>query len=70
MITIQEIHQYNNLCNSGLAKHFSCGKDKDHPNLVSGVSEENVIFFYCLACNYKLFPGNKTIKKIKLILNS
>lgn len=68
MISIQEIHQFNNLCNSGLAKHFSCGQDSEHPYLVSGLDEKENVIFYCLACNYKLVPGEKTISKIKKII--
>jgi hypothetical protein len=67
MLTIQEAHRYVNLCNSGLASHIKC-KDEDHPNLVTKLNKNEEVVFYCLACNYILHPGDKTINKIKVLI--
>jgi hypothetical protein len=67
MLTIQEAHAYVNLCNSGLASHIKC-KDENHPSLVTGTDISDQVTFSCLACSYILYPGDKTVNKIKLLI--
>jgi hypothetical protein len=67
MLSIQEAHTYVNLCNSGLASHIKC-KDENHPNLVTGIDDKEQVIFSCLACSYILYPGDKTVNKIKLLI--
>lgn len=70
MITIQEAHKYINLINDGLAKPIKCGNDTEHTDLVTGVTNENEVFFYCLGCTYKINPGYKMVRYIKFVLEN
>ena len=67
MITIQEAHQYIKLTNYGFARPIICLNDKDHLNLVSWVDENEDVIFMCLACSYKIRPGEKMSKYIKSV---
>ena len=46
MITIQQAHRYISLVNDGFAKPIKCGNDNDHTDLVTGVTDEDEVFFY------------------------
>jgi hypothetical protein len=67
MITIQEAHKYIKLTNYGFARPIICLNDKDHLNLVSWVDENEDVIFMCLACSYKIRPGEKMSKYIKSV---
>ena len=50
-----------------------CGLDSEHPGLVPNLKTDDegndTIFLYCLACNYKLYPGLELYRNIEFILN-
>lgn len=69
MLTIQEAHEYLNLANLGIAKPVKCFNDEDHPDLISWVENEDVMFI-CLACSFKLRPGAKLAREIKFVINN
>ena len=68
MITIQEAHQYLRLVDIGVTDGVKCPRDEDHTNLVSGINDNDLIYFWCLACDTKVNPGFELIEKIKNIL--
>ena len=70
MITIQQAHRYISLVNDGFAKPIKCGNDNDHTDLVTGVTDEDEVFFYCLACTYKIHPGYKILRYIEFVLEN
>jgi hypothetical protein len=70
MITIQEAHRYISIVDAGLAKPIKCGNDPEHTDLVTGVTDENEVFFYCLGCTYKIHPGYKMVRYIKFVLEN
>lgn len=49
-----------------------CGLDSDHPFLVPNLELDDegndIIYMYCLGCNYKLYPGLELLKNIEFIL--
>lgn len=49
-----------------------CGSDPDHPSLVPNLdidSEGNdIIYLYCLGCNFKIYPGLELYRNIEFIL--
>lgn len=67
MLTIQEAHRYIKIVSYGLAKPIVCLNDKDHLNLVSWVDDNEDVIFMCLACSYKIRPGEKMSKYIRSV---
>jgi hypothetical protein len=67
MLTIQEAHRYIKIVNYGFAKPIVCLNDKDHLNLVSWVDDNEDVVFMCLACSYKIRPGEKMSKYIRSV---
>lgn len=53
-------------------KPIPCGIDEDHPGLVPNLDIDNngedVIYLYCLACNFKIFPGLELYNNIEFII--
>ena len=70
MITIQQAHKYLNLVEIGMAKPILCPLDNEHTHMVSWIDEENVVSFFCIACNTKVTPGDYLEKKIKLVIEN
>lgn len=70
MITIQQAHRYLNLVDAGLAKPIKCLNDSDHTDLVTGVNNEDEVYFYCLGCSYKIHPGYKMLRYITFVLDT
>lgn len=70
MITIQEAHKYINLSKDGLTKKILCGNDYDHTSLLPSLNEQDEVYFYCLACSYKITPGYKMERYIKFVINN
>lgn len=42
--------------------------DNDHPSLVPNLNDDDMIYLYCLACNFKLVPGQELYNNIEFIL--
>lgn len=70
MITIQEAHKYLNLVQLKMAKPILCPVDNEHLPLVSNIDEDDNVYFYCIACNTKLHPGEAMIKHLKLVISN
>ena len=49
-----------------------CGLDPDHPTLVPNLKIDDngndVIYLYCLACNFMMYPGLELYNNIEFIL--
>jgi hypothetical protein len=67
MITIQEAHKYLKLVSYGFARPVVCLNNEDHLDLISWVDESEDVVFICLACSYKIRPGEKMSKYIKSV---
>lgn len=50
-----------------------CGLDADHPGMVPNLDIDDegndIIYLYCLSCNYKLYPGLELYRNIEFILD-
>jgi hypothetical protein len=64
-LTVQEVHTYNNLVNEGKAEVLSLPAVSDDAILVTKVDENDEVYFYDLVENINIYPGKKTIEKIK-----
>lgn len=58
-LTIQEVHTYMHLADQGKVPHIPCPVNKDHVNLIPDLDKEGNVYFYCLACNVRLRPGER-----------
>lgn len=67
-LTIKEAHTYMNLAEQGMVPAIACPVNPDHTKLITDVSEDGDVFFYCLACNIKVIPGLSKIFKMKSAL--
>lgn len=51
---------------------IKCELDSDHPILVPNLrtdeNDNDTIYFYCLACNFKLYPGLELYNNIEFVL--
>jgi len=49
-----------------------CGIDNDHPILVPNLDIDNegndIIYLYCIDCNFKIYPGLELYQNIEFIL--
>ena len=49
-----------------------CGIDSEHPMLVPRVwideNDNDIIYLYCLDCNFKLYPGLELYNNIEFVL--
>ena len=68
MITIQELHTYNNFVDMEIAPPFLCKIDEDHGRMYTWVNENDVPCFWCLGCNSKYYPSLAEIEMIKNLL--
>lgn len=49
-----------------------CGMDSEHPGLVPNLDIDDegndIIYLYCLDCNYRIFPGLELYSNIEFVL--
>lgn len=69
MITIQELHLYQSMVDSGVAPAFYCINDPDHGRVITWSDENDSACFICLACDTKRYLGLNQIEKIKKYIN-
>lgn len=50
-------HQY--LAELGHTLPVVCTSDPDHGPLFATMDDEDDLYLYCLACNYRLYPGSE-----------
>ena len=68
MITIQELHRYNKLCEAGVAPVLPCPIDNEHGHMTPWADENDAACFWCLACDAKSYLGYDQIVYIKSLL--
>ncbi len=68
-ITIQELHRYNNLVETGIVPPIQCPMDLNHIRTLPWLDEEDRVCQRCFACNTKIFLGQEKIRVIKLLIN-
>lgn len=64
-LTVQEVHSYNNLVNSGKAEPIRVPGVSDDAIVVTRVDDNDEVYFYDLMENVSVYPGRNTIEKIK-----
>ena len=64
MITIQELHKYKKLSDSGLAPSLVCPIDYLHTDMVPWIEDDEVCL-WCIYCNSKVFLGSEREEYIK-----
>lgn len=70
LLTIQEVHSYNNLVNAGKAEPLRLtGVDPD-AIVISKIDENDKVYFHELGSKIKIYPGINIIEKIKNTLDS
>lgn len=64
--------KYYQLSLKDKVKPIPCWADPDHPGMVPNLKidshDKELIYFYCLACQYKFFPGLDFYHNIESIL--
>jgi hypothetical protein len=55
MITIQQLHKYNNLVVAGVAPEIICPLDGLHGHMTPWFDDKEQSCFWCLGCNTKLY---------------
>jgi hypothetical protein len=68
-ITIQELHKYNSLVELGVVPAIPCPINSEHLRTIPWLDEEDRVCQKCLACNSKVFLGQKNIEMIKLLIS-
>jgi hypothetical protein len=68
MLSVQEVHFYNDLYDRGLVEKINCPFDDigvlDHI-ILTKVKDNDKVYFECLTCVTTFSPGINTIEKIK-----
>ena len=70
MMDIRIFSKYYQLSIKDKVIPITCGIDEDHPILVPNLSEDDVIYLYCLGCSFKMFPGTELYNNISKILEN
>jgi hypothetical protein len=66
-LNIQEVHYYNELSNTFKAEPILCPYDDNSFShiLLTKIDGEEKVYFKCITCDTKFYPGINLIKKIK-----
>lgn len=67
---IQVINKYLILSDNDITIPIRCGIDNDHPRLFANMDDDDNIYLYCMACEYKLIPGIELYERIVTTLQS
>jgi len=65
MLSIKEVHFYNDLVNKGIVKKINCPFEEDEHIVISITNESDEVLFECLTCNTIFKPGINTEQIIK-----
>lgn len=68
-ITIQELHEYNNLVELGVVPAIPCPKDEIHMRTLPWLDEADRVCQKCFACNTKIFLGQEKVEVIKFLIS-
>lgn len=69
MITIQELHAYKKLSESGLVPSLVCPVDVLHTEVFPWMDEEDKVCLWCIFCNAKVYLGEFKEDYIKGLLH-
>lgn len=69
MITIQELHRYNDMVDAGFLPPIPCPMDPEHMPPVPFVKDDEPIL-WCLECDSKLFLGQRKVTMIKKLIGN
>jgi hypothetical protein len=64
-LTVKEVHTYNDLVKEGKADPLSLPALSEDAIVITKVDENDEVYFYDLVENINIYPGKKTIEKIK-----
>lgn len=67
-LTIQEVHTYYSLVNSGEAEELQFAGIDNTPGgsfILPNIDDDDQVYFYDSISKTKIYPGLETIKKIK-----
>ncbi|MDA0900218.1 MAG: hypothetical protein O3B35_04230 [Proteobacteria bacterium] len=64
-LTMQEVHTYNNLVNSGEAEPINLPGCDGSELVIPRLDENDQVYFYDLSSGTTVYPGINTIEKIK-----
>lgn len=72
MINIHSFKKYYQYSLENKVIAIPCGLDPEHPGLVPNldidIEGNDIVYLYCLACNFKLYPGLELQNNIEFIL--
>ena len=54
---IREFRYYQYLAELGYVEPINCLNDIEHGPMLANIDNRDILFLWCLACDYKLFPG-------------
>lgn len=63
---IHTLKKYMNYSRQGLVDKIVCGLDESHDQLSCGMTLDDRVYLFCIHCEYKIFPGFNSLKKISL----
>ena len=69
MITIQELHRYNDLVDMGFLPPIPCPMDGEHLPPVPFVKDDEPVL-WCLECDTKLHLGQRKVTMIKKLIGN
>jgi hypothetical protein len=67
LISIQEVHFYNQLAEKGIVKKITCPFNED--DIVITKFDNDKVYFNCITCNSTFYPGINVIENIKTSIN-
>lgn len=72
MINIHSFKKYYQYSLENKVIAIPCGIDPEHPGLVPNLDIDDkgndIVYLYCLGCNFKLYPGLELQNNIEFIL--
>jgi hypothetical protein len=68
MITIQELHAYKKLSDSGIVPSLVCPVDVLHDEIFPWIDEDDTVCLWCIYCNAKVYLGSDREDYIKGLL--
>jgi hypothetical protein len=72
MIDIRILSKYYQYSLKDKVLPIRCGIDSEHPIMVPNLDIDDegndIVYLYCLDCNFKIYPGLELCKNIEFIL--
>jgi len=65
---IQLVKEYILLSNNKLVPPFLCEWDSEHGSVYPNIDNDDKIFLYCIACDYKNYIGMDTYELMKNLI--